>query len=174
MVYQHVTNGIAEVTYEIGQFSKKPIYTLAFLRFHLIIVTLYLSSISYGVMIMVAVSTQQCFSLPPYSFDSVVIGLLFLPRSIGVILGSLACGMWSDYIMHREAEKQNHFNENRAIVHVPEDRMRENAWISLAIVPSAVLWFGWTVEYNLLWIILVGFSICTSNILYVDMPTPRL
>ena len=146
----------AVIFQSIGQFLKRPLQTLTFLRFPLIDTTLYLSSISYGVIIMIAVSTQQAFNLPPYQFNSVTIGLLYLPRSVGVILGSLVCGRWSDYIMNREAKKAGRYDEKGTIIHVPEERMKENAWMSLAIVPGAILWFGWTLQYGLHWIIPVS------------------
>ena len=144
------------IVQSLGELLKRPLQTLAFLRFPLIDVTLYLSSISYGVIIMVAVSTQQAFNLPPYQFNPIIIGLLYLPRSVGVILGSLVCGRWSDHIMNREAKRLGRYDEKGRIVHVPEERMRENIWVSLAIVPIAILWFGWTMEYGLFWVIPVS------------------
>ena len=141
---------------DLWRFLQRPLHILTFLRFPLVLMTLYLSSISYGVIVILSVSIQQGFNLVPYQFNSIIIGLLFLPTCVGVILGSLVCGKWSDRIMNREAEKLGRYTEDGNIVHAPEDRMRENVWASLFIVPAALLWFGWSLRYGVFWLVPVS------------------
>ena len=40
----------------------------------------------------------------------------------------------------------------------PEDRMRENAFLSLATLSSALVWYGWAAERGDHWIIPVRLS----------------
>ena len=145
-----------QVFQTLGKWLREPLKILAFTRFPLIDVTIYLSSISYGVLIMIAVSTQQAFSSSPYQFAPLIVGLLYLPRSAGTILGSFICGRWSDRIMDREAKKLDYYDENGVLIHTPEERMKENAWVSIAIVPAALIWFGWTLQHGLTWAVPVS------------------
>lgn len=57
-----------------------------------------------------------------------------------------------DYIMKREAIKANRIREGK-LVYQPEDRMRENAWLAAVLYPCALLWYGWTVEKGVFWLV---------------------
>jgi hypothetical protein len=35
----------------------------------------------------------------------------------------------------------------------PEDRMQENAWIAAILWPGALIWYGWTAEKGVIWIV---------------------
>lgn len=80
-------------------------------------------------------------------------GLLYIPNSLGYILASIFGGKWIDKIMHREARKIGRYDGNGKLVLRPEDRMRENAWIAAVLWPGALLWYGWTVQHGVIWIV---------------------
>lgn len=42
------------------------------------------------------------------------------------------------------------------LVLLPEDRMRENAWLGAVVYPIALLCYGWTVEEGVIWIVPVS------------------
>jgi hypothetical protein len=42
----------------------------------------------------------------------------------------------------------------------PEDRMRENAWIAGFVFPAALVWYGWTAEKGVIWIVPVCYDNC--------------
>ena len=133
-----------------------PMRAIAFLRFPAITLVIYLASICFGVVIMAATTLQQAFHAAPYRFSYLIIGLLFLPMSFGLILGGLISGRWSDHIMDREAKASERFNVTGAVVHVPEDRMKENAWTSVVLLPGALIWYGWTIHHGIIWIVPVN------------------
>lgn len=55
--------------------------------------------------------------------------------------------------MHREARKAGRYDEKGKLVLRPEDRMRENAWIAAILWPGALIWYGWTAEKGVVWIV---------------------
>lgn len=55
--------------------------------------------------------------------------------------------------MHREARKAGRYDECGKLILRPEDRMRENAWIAAVLWPGALIWYGWTAEKGVHWIV---------------------
>lgn len=92
-------------------------------------------------------SVQQTFSAAPYNYPSIIVGLLYIPNSVGYILTSIFGGRWVDNIMAREAAKRPR-DENGRLQYRPEDRMKENIWIGAIMFPSALIMYGWTVTYG--------------------------
>lgn len=130
-----------------------PLRILVYLRFPAILMTVYFASITFGIIGIWAISIQQTFSSPPYGYSALIVGLMYLPFSVGLILGSILGGKWSDYIMAREARSAGRYNDAGVLVPRPEDRMRENAWLSIVFFPGALVWYGWTAEKSLLWVV---------------------
>ncbi|KAF1736509.1 MFS antiporter QDR3 [Beauveria bassiana] len=92
------------------------------------------------------------FAKPPYSYPELTVGLLYIPSGLGYIVGSLVGGRWLDYIMAREAVKANRYNDKGKLVYLPEDRLRENAWMAVTVYPCGLLLFGWTINYGVMWL----------------------
>jgi len=69
---------------------------------------------------------------------------------MGLILASTLGGRWSDYIMLRAAPRAGRLDEKGGLVARPEDRVRENAWLSIMLFSGGLLWYGWTVEHGVL------------------------
>lgn len=82
------------------------------------------------------ISIQQT---SPYSFSVLELSLRFLPVSIGLICGDLTGGKGSDYVMHRAAKAAKRYTDEGVIVRVPEDRMRENAWLGILMFPGVLV-----------------------------------
>lgn len=59
-----------------------------------------------------------------------------------------------DRIMAREARKRQHDGE--ALLLLPEDRMRENAWLGAIIYPVALIIYGWTTHFGVIWVVPVS------------------
>ncbi|KGQ11956.1 Quinidine resistance protein 3 [Beauveria bassiana D1-5] len=98
------------------------------------------------------ITVQQQFAKPPYSYPELTVGLLYIPSGLGYIVGSLVGGRWLDYIMAREAVKANRYNDKGKLVYLPEDRLRENAWMAVTVYPCGLLLFGWTINYGVMWL----------------------
>jgi len=48
--------------------------------------------------------------------------------------------------MHREARAAGRFDEAGKLILQPEDRLRENAWLGAIIFPGALIWYGWSAD----------------------------
>jgi multidrug resistance protein len=126
-----------------------PLKIITWLRYPPVALTVYYASITFGSLYILNISIQSTFSQPPYSYPTLVIGLLYIPNSAGYLLASVFGGKWIDSIMHREARKAGRYDERGKLVLRPEDRMRENAWIAAILWPGALIVYGWTAQSHL-------------------------
>lgn len=128
-----------------------PFLVLAYLRYPAIALTVYYASITFGSLYFLNISIQSTFSTTPYNFSTLIVGLLYIPHSLGYILAVFFGGRWIDRIMHREARKAGRYDSNGKLMFRPEDRMRENAWIAAVMWPGALIWYGWMAEKGVFW-----------------------
>lgn len=136
----------------VKRFLFDPLKVLLFLRFPPVVITVVLAALAFGSLFIMNITIQQQFSKPPYSYPQLTVGLLYIPSGLGYIVGSLLGGRWLDYIMAREAVKANRYDEKGKPIYLPEDRLRENAWIAITLYPCGLLMFGWTVNYGVMWV----------------------
>ena len=145
---------------KIGSATLRPLRIVRFLRSPAITLTVYLSSITFLVTKALQISLQQSYAGPPFNFDALIIGLTFIPFAIGLIVGDLVGGKWSDQVMHRTAVASNRYDDDTGeIILVPEDRMKENAWLAILCLPAGLVWYGWGVQCAKHWIV----PVCTPN-----------
>jgi multidrug resistance protein len=130
-----------------------PLRIIAWLRFPPVLLTVYSASITFGSLYILNISIQKTFAAPPYSFSTLIVGLLYIPNSAGYLLASVYGGRWIDFIMHREARKAERYDENGKLILRPLDRIKENAWIAAVLWPAALVAYGWTVERGVHWIV---------------------
>ena len=130
-----------------------PLKILLYLRFPAVCITVYYASITFGSLFLLNVSLQVVFANPPYNFSNTLIGLTYIPNSIGYVVASVFGGKWTDKIMAREAKRAGRYDENGKLVYRPEDRMRENAWIGAFLYPGALVWYGWTAQKGIFWLV---------------------
>jgi multidrug resistance protein len=134
-----------------------PLKIILLLRFPAVAVTVYYAAITFGTLYFLNISIETSFSRPPYNFSTIVVGLMYLPNSVGYFLASILGGRWIDHIMKREAKKKGRVDENGKLIYRPEDRMKENAWAAAIMFPLAIIWYGWAVDKGLIWVVPVGF-----------------
>jgi len=134
-------------------FLVDPLGVILYLRFMPVALTVYYSAVTFGSLYILNVSVQYTFEREPYHFKTIIIGLLYLPNSVGYVLASIFGGRWMDNIMKREALKANRINEQGKLVFRPEDRMRENAWLGALLYPAALIWYGWTAGKGVFWLV---------------------
>lgn len=130
-----------------------PLSVIGFLRFPAVFATVYLASVAFGTLYILNVSIQETFSQPPYNFKVIIVGLMYIPGSLGYVAAALIGGRWTDAIMHREARAAGRYDESGKLILQPEDRMRENAMLAAAIFPAGLVWYGWTSEKGIFWIV---------------------
>lgn len=106
-----------------------PLRVIKYLKYPPVLLTVYYASVTFGSLYVLNVSIQYTFARKPYEYPTIILGLLYLPNSLGYFLASLLGGRWIDAIMKREARKANRVAENGDLIFQPEDRMRENAWL---------------------------------------------
>ncbi|TLS29899.1 hypothetical protein PpBr36_03154 [Pyricularia pennisetigena] len=128
-----------------------PLKVLGTLRFLPIAVTVFIAAITFGSLFMLNISTQSSYSKAPYAFSTLIVGLLYIPSSLGYVVSSIFGGRWIDHIMAREARKAERYDADGRLVYLPEDRMCENAWLAASVYPSALIMFGWTIDKGLHW-----------------------
>jgi multidrug resistance protein len=75
------------------RFIIDPLSVLAYLRFPAVAITVYYASITFGSLYVLNISVQQTFSSAPYGFSTTIIGLLYIPSSLGYIVASVIGGM---------------------------------------------------------------------------------
>ncbi|OAX82902.1 hypothetical protein ACJ72_02744 [Emergomyces africanus] len=153
-----------------------PLKILLYLRFPAVLLTVLYGSIAFGSLYVLNISIQNTFSQPPYNFSVTIVGLLYIPHSVGYIISSIFGGMWMDSIMQREAKKANRVDESGMYIYRPEDRMGENAWLGAFIYPAAMIWYGWTAEKSVFWIVptIANFFFGIGSMIIFSMSTTML
>lgn len=130
-----------------------PLSVLLYLRFPPVIVTVAFAAITFGALFVVNISVQSTFSRDPYAFNQLVVGLFYFPAGLGYFLASLLGGRWLDVIMAREAKRAGRYDADGKLVMLPEDRMRENAWVAATVYPASLIFYGWVVQRGLFWFV---------------------
>jgi len=133
-----------------------PLKIILYLRFPAVLLTVYYASIAFCSLYVLNISLQHTFARPPYNFPTIIVGLTYIPNSVGYILASIFGGRWTDSIMHREATKAGRYDARGKLMYIPEDRMRENAWIAAVMYPGALIWYGWAAEKGVFWVVPVS------------------
>ena len=153
-----------------------PLKIILYLRFPAVLITVYYSSITFGSLYILNISLQSTFSKPPYNFSTTLVGLTYIPNSIGYVLASFFGGRWTDTIMAREAKRAGRYDEKGKLMYIPEDRMRENAWIAAYLYPAALIWYGWTSEKGTFWVVplIANFFFGIGSMLIFAMATTML
>ncbi len=140
----------------IGNITLTPFKAFTLLKYPPVFLTIYLDAVGYGALYVLYISLQYTFSRPPYTFASWILGFIYAPLSIGVILSIIFAGPWVDRIMRREAIKANRYDEDGQLVYLPEDRMRENAWLAVSVYNASLAWYGWSAQNGVMWVGLVS------------------
>jgi multidrug resistance protein len=144
-------------TKRAAAFAKKifvdPLKVLLYLRFPPVAITVYYAAITFGSLFAMNISLQEAFSNPPYDFEQLIVGLLYLPSALGYVFASALGGRWIDWIMAREARRAGRYDDKGKLIYLPEDRMRENAWIAGTVYPASLIFYGWTIDAGFHWIV---------------------
>jgi len=153
-----------------------PLRIILYLRFPAVLITVYYASITFCSLYLLNISLETTFSKAPYNFPTNIVGLTYIPNSIGYVLASLFGGKWTDTIMEREAKKAGRYDEKGKLMYRPEDRMRENAWIAAFLYPAALIWYGWTSERGVFWLVplIANFFFGIGSMLIFAMATTML
>lgn len=133
-----------------------PLKIVVYLRYPPVVLVIYYASVTFGSLYVLNISVTYTFQRDPYHYSTLITGLLYIPNSIGYILSSVLGGRWMDHIMKREAMKAGRIGSDGRLIYRPEDRMRENAWLGALLYPCALIWYGWSVEKGVFWLVPVS------------------
>ncbi|KAJ5505562.1 Major facilitator superfamily domain general substrate transporter [Penicillium expansum] len=153
-----------------------PLKIILYLRFLPVLLSVYYASIAFGSLYVLNISVEDTFGKAPYNFSTTIVGLLYIPNSLGYMVSSIFGGKWMDSIMQREAKKANRYDEKGRLVLRPEDRMRENAWLGAFMYPAALIWYGWASERGVFWLVpmIANFFFGMGSMLIFSMVTTML
>ncbi|KAG5362447.1 Quinidine resistance protein 3 [Yarrowia sp. C11] len=126
-------------------FGIAPLKTLLFLRYPPVALAIVYASYVFFSLYILNMAIQIVYSEAPYNFKTIIVGLLYLPNSVGYIAASVGGGMWSDYIVKRAKEK------NGGLM-IPEERIAENILLAAILFPVSLLIFGWCAQYKTFWL----------------------
>jgi len=140
-----------------------PFKAFLVLRYAAILLVVYSTSLTAVYLYVLNISMEAIFRRHPYNFSPFIVGLLYVPLSVGYLVGSLFGGRWHDYVMQRAARKAGRYDEVGKPILYPEDRMQENAWCAFLLAPAGLVWYGWSTDKTAFWLIPV--CIFTPNYL---------
>lgn len=136
----------------LRKFFVDPLQCIVYLRFPPVAIVVAFAAITFSALFILNISIQSTFSAAPYNFSTIIVGLLYLPSSMGYFIASLFGGRWVDHIMAREAKRAGRYDEHGKLIYLPEDRLRENAWVAASMFPLSLIWFGWCAEFGEFWL----------------------
>ncbi|XHG01487.1 hypothetical protein AWENTII_004868 [Aspergillus wentii] len=153
-----------------------PLKIVLYLKYPAVLLTVYYASITFGSLYVLNVSVEHTFGQSPYNFSTIIVGLLYIPNSLGYVVASGFGGKWMDNIMQREAKKANRYDANGNLIYRPEDRMRENAWLGAVLYPAGLIWYGWTADKGVFWLVpmIANFFFGIGSMLIFSMATTML
>lgn len=126
-----------------------PLRSFRLLRYPPLPLTICFSAYCFFSLYFLNIGIQELYSSPPYSYSSLLVGLTYLPNSVGYVISSIGNGYWSDHIIANSIQKHGKI--------VPEDRLGMNVYIAIVLFPISLLIFGWTAHAEIFWVVpLVG------------------
>lgn len=136
----------------LRKFFVDPLQCITYLRYPPVAIVVAFAAITFSSLFILNISIQSTFGAPPYGFSTMIVGLLYIPSSLGYFIASLFGGRWVDYIMAREARRAGRYDDRGRLIYLPEDRLRENAWLAATTFPLALIWFGWCADKGVFWL----------------------
>lgn len=135
----------------------RPMHAVVLLRYPPVALAVAYSAIGFTGVYFFNISITTQYSIAPYNFSSIIVGLMYIPNSVTYVLASIFGGKWNDVLLRRHA--RNHNGELR-----PEARISWNFVVAVLLYPPACLVFGWCLDKGTLWVFpligtaLFGFS----------------
>ncbi|KAK1142345.1 hypothetical protein N8T08_007897 [Aspergillus melleus] len=153
---EHRANSNSSVQ-KAASFLLKPIEAAKLLRHPPILITVYYTAVVFATYYLICVSIEDTFAVAPYSWSPVIVGVAYIPGGLGMLFGAIVGGRWQDSIMARTARKEGRYDDAGELILHPVDRLGENCLMAGILFPGALLWWGWTAEKQVFWLVpLIG------------------
>ncbi|KAH7325541.1 major facilitator superfamily transporter [Stachybotrys elegans] len=160
----------------LNHYLVEPLSVLLLLRFPPVFLTVLIASIAFSSVYFLNIAIQYGFARPPYNFNETAVGVTYMSTGLGYVVSSAVGGPWIDNIMAREARKADRYNPEGKLIYLPEDRMKENAWLANTLYPLSLLWFGWSMHYEVQYMVPISalFVFGFSSMLHFTLGTTML
>jgi multidrug resistance protein len=139
-----------------------PFKAFLVLRYPAIVLVVYSIGLTAIYLYVLNISMEAFFGEDPYNFSPFIVGLLYIPLTVGYLIGSLLGGRWHDHVVQRGATSAGRYDESGKPILYPEDRMQENAWCAFLLAPAGLLWYGWSTDKTVFWLV----PVCLSASIY--------
>lgn len=138
------------VSEQIYLITIKPLKSLKFLTYPPVLISIIYGSFCFFTLYFLNVSIESLYTVDPYNFKPVIVGLMYIPNSLGYMISSLIAGRWSDRVVKRVRIANNG-------VFIAEARYAEHVYLGALLYPVALIMFGWTAEKQVFWFVpLIG------------------
>lgn len=121
-----------------------PLKSFKIFRYPPLPLTVCFSAYCFFCLYFLNIGIQELYSESPYNFSPLLVGLTYIPNSVGYIISSIGNGYWSDRIIARSIKKHGKV--------VPEDRLGENVYIAIVMFPISLFVFAWTAHAKVIWV----------------------
>ncbi|ANB13305.1 Qdr3p [Sugiyamaella lignohabitans] len=127
----------------------RPLKAFKFLKYPPVPLSMVYSSYCFFTLYFLNIGIESLYSSQPYMYKSIIIGLLYIPNSVGYVISSIGNGYWSDYVIDRSIKKHGRV--------IPEARLSESVYLAAVIFPLSLVLFGWAGHFKTFWLVpLVG------------------
>ncbi|KAK0388785.1 hypothetical protein NLU13_5028 [Sarocladium strictum] len=173
---QRISARRKKITRALYHYLVEPLGVLFLLRFPPVSLTVLIAAIAFSSVYVLNIAIQYGFSRPPYNFSETSVGVTYMATGMGFVVSSIVGGPWMDSIMKREARKAGRYNAQGRLIYLPEDRMKENAWVANTLYPLSLLWFGWSMYYGVQFMVPITalFVFGFSSMLHFTLGTTML
>ena len=128
----------------------RPLKSVKFLAYPPVLLAISYNGFCYFCLYCLNVSIESLYTEAPYNFSSVIVGLMYMPNTLGYIVSSVLSGRYSDMIVRRVKAANNG-------VFIPEARFAAHVFMGAIMYPLALILFGWTAQYHVFWFVpLIG------------------
>lgn len=121
-----------------------PLKSLRLLKYPPVPLTIAYSGLTFMVLYFLNVGIESLYSSPPYGWSSILVGLCYIPNSLGYLISSVSNGYYSDNLIRKSIEKNGRL--------IPEDRLSYNIYFASTLLPISLLIFGWCAHFKVFWL----------------------
>ncbi|KAH9906353.1 putative MFS transporter [Xylariomycetidae sp. FL2044] len=169
-----VASSIGHFLISIPKTAVKPIGLIPLLRFPPILITVLYTSVNFAAYYYLMIVIQATFSVAPYSYSVIIVGVLYLPNAAGNIVAAVAGGRWTDRVMVRKAKAAGRLDEEGQKPK-PQDALGFNIWLAGLLYPAALIVSGWTSEKHVVAVPLIAnFFFAVGNMMVQNITTVTL
>lgn len=121
-----------------------PLKSLRLMKYPPVPLTIIYSGLTFMILYFLNVGIESLYSNSPYSWSSILVGLCYIPNSLGYLISSVGNGYYSDNLIKTSIEKNGRL--------IPEDRLSYNVYFASALLPVSLVIFGWCAHFKVFWL----------------------